>query len=498
MEAKNWRGRTITYKRLLAFKKGRREFPEVESQVSNVSLSVPRTTRIDKRAKRRLLIINLCNPLSMGGAAIAVVLVKLLKSNIPNITVTLMPSRWRDRDVYVNRYKMKSVEFVPHIWYRERFSTAATLMYSVFPALFAFLICSVSNVLRKFNIFCKNPYDKYDIIIDLNSDSLNEHYGIAFPLFTLFNLALASLSGKPVIVCPCTIGTFKKPFMNFIVNFVLNKMSLIMVREEIGRKNLKSLSVSKPKIALAADLAFLFEPKQIKETLAGIRPREIKKPIVGIAPSQEISRYAFVQDREDLNEKYRKYIRLMAEITDFVIERINASVILIPHSLSEKDTARYQRLDDRIACRQIYQIVRNKKKTRLIDGNYRADEIKGLIGICDLFVGCRMHSVIASTSLCIPTIVLAYGEKFEGIIGRLMGQQSRVVNVNAHYETLLDQLKSKIMSTWEQRNPIRRELQERLKLVRDSAHSTILLIHESMEQKEKINHNSKTFNVREV
>jgi len=380
---------------------------------------------------------------------------------------------------------MEDVEFVPHVWYKEKFSTAATLMYSVFPALIAFLSCAVSNVLRKFNIFFKNPYSKYDIIIDLNSDALNEHYGIVFPLFTLFNRALASLSGKPVIVCPCTIGTFKKPFMKFIVKFVLNKMNVIMVREEIGRKNLKLLGVSKPEIALAADLAFLFEPKQIEETLAGIKLRDIKKPVVGIAPSQEISRYAFAKDREGLDEKYRKYIRLMAEITDFVIERINASVILFPHSLSEKDTARYQRLDDRIACRQIYRSVRNKNKTRLIDGDYGADEIKGVIGMCDLFVGCRMHSAIASTSLCIPTIVLAYGEKFEGIIGRSMGQQSRVVNISADYETLLDQLKSKIMSTWEQRNLIISDLQERLKPVQDSAHSTILLIHELIAQKRK-------------
>jgi polysaccharide pyruvyl transferase WcaK-like protein len=415
----------------------------------------------------------------MGGAAITSVLVKLLKNNVPNATVVLMPSRWRDRDVYVNEYGMRDVAFVRHVWYRERYSTPATLIHSAIPALDVFLRLSASSILRKFKVACNNPFDKYDAIIDLNSDAINEHYGTVFPLYTLFNLLLASLSGKPVIVCPCTIGRFRKP-LRYIVKFVLNRMNLIMVREEIGRRNLRSLGVSKPKIAVVADLAFLFEAAQNSETLAGIRLTELERPIVGIAPSQEISRYAFVQSRESSDLKYEKYVKLMAQIADFVIESLNASVVLIPHSLSEKGTARYRWLDDRIMCKRVHALISNKEKTRLTEGPFRPDELKALIGACDLFIGCRMHATIASTSSIVPTVTVAYGEKFEGIIGRLMGQQDRIVNIGQDYETVFDQLKSKIVSTWENRDNVRQTLKQRLKFVQSSSSSAIPLIQMSL------------------
>jgi polysaccharide pyruvyl transferase WcaK-like protein len=417
----------------------------------------------------------------MGGAAITSVLVKLLRNNFPNATITLMPSRRKDRDLYLNEYGMKDVAFVPHLWYDEKYSTSSTLVHSAIPALEAFLGLSISNILRRFNSTRGNPFDKYDAILDLNSDAINEHYGIVFPLYTLFNLMLASMSGKPVIVCPCTIGRFGRP-LRYVARFVLNRVNLIMVREEIGRRNLRSLGVSKPKIAIVADLAFLFEPAQQKETVAGIRLAELERPVVGIAPSQEISRYAFVQSPESPHVKYEKYVKLMAQIADFVIENLNASVILIPHSLSEKSTARYRWLDDRIACKRIHASVSNKEKTKLINGSFRPDELKALIGACDLFIGCRMHATIASTSSTVPTVTVAYGEKFEGIIGRLMGQQDRIVNIGQDYEAVLDQLKTKIVSTWKNRDYVRQTLKQKLKYVQSSSFSAVLLIQESLKK----------------
>jgi polysaccharide pyruvyl transferase WcaK-like protein len=46
---------------------------------------------------------------------------------------------------------------------------------------------------------------------------------------------------------------------------------------------------------------------------------------------------------------------------------------------------------------------------------YNAYEIKGIIGLCDFFIGSRMHSCIAALSQGIPTIGVAYSKKFIGI-----------------------------------------------------------------------------------
>lgn len=429
----------------------------------------------------KFLVINVCNPLSMGGAAITSVLVKSIKDLFPNATVALMPSRWKDSDIYENEYGMRGAAFVRHLWYRERYSTSATILHSSLPALNALLRLSISNILRKFGLASGNPLSGYDAILDLNSDAINEHYGTVFPLYTLFNLFLASLSGKPVIVCPCTIGKFKKP-LKFIVKFVLNRMDTVMVREEIGRKNLTWLGVSKPNIAVVSDLAFLFEPAKDKGTLVGVTLAHLERPIVGIAPSQEISRYAFVKSNESADMKYERYIGLMAQIVDFVVRNLNASVILVPHSLSERGTARYRWLEDRIACNRIYSRIQEKKRTTLLTGPFRPDELKALIAACDLVIGCRMHATIASTSSAVPTVVVAYGEKFEGIIGAQMGQKDRIVNIGQSYQVVLDQLEAKIRSTWENKDDIRRNLKKRLKSVKESSSTTFALIGRSLKE----------------
>lgn len=449
-----------------------------------------RENKSGEMEKPRILIINVCNPLSMGGAAITLVLIKYLRENFPHAKITLMPSRKRDREIYVGKYGMRDVDFIPHIWYREKSSTLKTLFYSSIPAVLAVLRVAPYRFFRKLRIRSEDAISNYDVIIDLNSDAINEHYGIVFPLFTLFNIFIASLSNKPVIISPCTIGSFRKPFMNSIAKFVLKRASLIMVRENISWKNLEKLGVPKHKISLGGDLAFLLQPKQISaDDFTEIDLTEIERPVMGLAPSQEICKYAFSQSSGNPGEKYRMYVKLMSEIADFMIERFSASVILIPHSLSDEESPRYRLLDDRIVCQNIYDGIKNKGKVRLIRGHHRTDEIKALIGNCDLFVGCRMHSTIASTSMLVPTIALAYGEKFEGIISDLMGQRDYVISISEEYNALLERLKSKIVDLWAKKDSVKKDLQERLENVQKIVNSSLSAISRAIEGKEASSRN---------
>ena len=41
--------------------------------------------------------------------------------------------------------------------------------------------------------------------------------------------------------------------------------------------------------------------------------------------------------------------------------------------------------------------------------------IKGVIGLCDFFIGSRMHACIAALSQGIPTVAVAYSPKFKGV-----------------------------------------------------------------------------------
>ena len=51
----------------------------------------------------------------------------------------------------------------------------------------------------------------------------------------------------------------------------------------------------------------------------------------------------------------------------------------------------------------------------IVDREYDQHEIKGVIGMCDFFVGSRMHACIGALSQGIPCVGVAYSMKFRGV-----------------------------------------------------------------------------------
>ena len=44
-------------------------------------------------------------------------------------------------------------------------------------------------------------------------------------------------------------------------------------------------------------------------------------------------------------------------------------------------------VDDRFVAKKIYEMAERKDKIRLINNDYSPDELKSIIGQCDLFIG---------------------------------------------------------------------------------------------------------------
>ena len=195
-------------------------------------------------------------------------------------------------------------------------------------------------------------------MLDLSSDALNEYYGIALPLFSLFQLDLLLLCKKKVVVCPASIGPFKNLFMKRLVGRVLSKTDLVIAREETTLNFLKEVGVPESKIYFAADLAFLFEAvskEQADEIITSLGLHRGNRPLIGVAPSSEIFRYCFPAISE-VKGKYDEYVRLMAEAADFMVEKFDADLVFIPHFVSPNEFIK----NDKIASQDVYNQVKNK------------------------------------------------------------------------------------------------------------------------------------------
>jgi polysaccharide pyruvyl transferase WcaK-like protein len=269
------------------------------------------------------------------------------------------------------------------------------------------------------------PFRDFDVIIDLNliepdrfNDKKIDPVNVFGQLFALLSIWNASLSDKEVVICSATIGPYKNPVLRSLARRILNNVSLISLREEFSRDYLESIEVKKPKIQVTADLAFLMEsdndvdPAKVSEVFDVDAD---STTVVGICPAAMMN--SMLPEDE--------YIRLISEVSDFLIEDIGATIFYIANTFQDID------LVDKI-----YRVVDNPQKTRIVPFSASATEVKSVIGLCDLFICSRFHALVASTSLGVPSIgLVSYSyNKVHGIIGKMMGQEEYLLDIDQTFE----------------------------------------------------------------
>jgi len=294
-----------------------------------------------------------------------------------------------------------------------------------------------------------------NIIISSGGDSMSGENGISV-LNTFINIFYAILLEKPVVLYGCSIGYYKTRLLKNIANKIFNNVDLIIVREELSKKYLDENHISKSKIYLTADPAFLLRPAEdsrVFEILSAEGICKPHRPIIGINASGLISRFKKGKERD------AEIANIFAKVIDDLIEKLNASIIMIPHVYSEGS-------DDRDAIALTLSYVKNIQDVKLIKGEYTPQELKGIIGQCDLFIGARMHTTIASTSMIVPTIGIAYSHKMHGIIGDMLGQSNYIIDINSlDYE----KLSSLIIDAWMNREKIKKELDNKVAIAKEKA-----------------------------
>lgn len=312
-------------------------------------------------------------------------------------------------------------------------------------------------------------YARADIGVDISGDGFGDlgPYGILGTFSHASQLLLGVVLRKPVVVYAQSIGPFKTWPTKSIARFVLNRTSLITVREDITKAYLRTIGVHVPPIHLTADPAFLLDPsptERINEMLAKEGITNANNPLIGVSISQLIYLWA-LRFSGTLKERYAKYLDIMARFIDHLVEDMNATIIVVCQT-----TGAQARHDDRIAANLVHKRIRHKEKVRVLSGDYTPAELKGIVGQCHMFIGSKMHSTIASTSMLVPTVSIAYSHKVHGILGRMLGQEKAIIDIRKlDFEKFLQEILSKSEYVWSNRVQIKQDLKERMVIVRERA-----------------------------
>ena len=375
-----------------------------------------------------------------GSAAQVISTCETLRKIIPDAKFTLI-SHYPQLD---SKYcKIHDIKVVSSIWWRlPQRRILPFIHYRIFfplsNILWAILFKIGLNPIS-INSSIIQEYVSADIIVDLSGDSFSDSKG-GFSISIDSTILLGLSLKKPIVLYSQSIGPFKWITVP-LARYCLNRVNLIIVREEITKDYLENIGITSP-IYLTVDCAFALEPvsyESVEDILSKENINITKKPLIGISANAM------------LNDKENNYVNSMTQLIDYVIEKLNAQIVFVPHVVSPIAGGRG---DDRVIDEKIYKLARNKENINLIKGDYSPEELKGIIGLCNIFIGGRMHANIAAISSCVPTIATAWSHKYYGIM-RALGQEKYVCD----FRTMsFEELKSKIDDLWDNKKKILEEL----------------------------------------
>jgi len=284
---------------------------------------------------------------------------------------------------------------------------------------FRFLFYGIAKKLGFKNIGNKhfNIINNCDLVCDITAgDSFSDIYGFKRFFLGFLTKRLFVFWGKELIMLPQTYGPFKKKITKKMAAYILKKAKAVYSRDKKGidciGKLLKGQNVQKVK--LCPDIAFLLdaEPWDDRAVEQVIAAKDRGRQIVGLNISGLLYNGGYTRD--NMFGLALDYPKLIKQILDCFLNINDVTFVLVPH-VFPKDELSVE--SDPAACKAIYDCLTKEQQESVIlpekEPNQR--QIKYLIGQCDFFVGARMHSCIAALSQCIPTVGMAYSDKFAGV-----------------------------------------------------------------------------------
>ena len=215
--------------------------------------------------------------------------------------------------------------------------------------------------------------------------------------YYLWIMRIALFFNKPVMLYAQGIGPVRGEKARRAVRSVLQKVSVISVRDSDSKKELAALGVTAPPVHVTADAVLSMHPvdKKIgfyllkKAGVEGIRTR------IGIA----------VRDWQGM----REYKEEIAKAADELQQTLDARIVFIP----------MQYPADVAAGRDIAALM--KTEAVVLEEGYNTVEFMSLIGCMDAVIANRLHALVFAAIMEVPATAISYDPKIDSFI-HLIGE----------------------------------------------------------------------------
>lgn len=369
---------------------------------------------------------------NLGVDALVESSVKVIVNRWPDAEVTLLGSGWFDseyrlrlfgRDVHV---KSMPIRFCKNVFLSDHFLVL----------FFYAMLMKVFRGPRARKAFARrNPYlraiAEADMVADITGgDSFSDIYGMRRFVIGFLRKWLIIAFRKKLVLLPQTYGPFDKRLTRVLARHIINYAALVYSRDRKGLEDVGALlgaGKGDGKIRFVPDVGLVLDPHRpdSAEVESFENIKSAGKTLVGLNVSGLLS--CGSDARNNMFNLKIDYPALIDSIVEFLMNQEGTAVLLVPHVVSsvEGDSSNrksvnkkgYREQSDSVACARLYERVAGKYPGRifLVRDRYNHNETKYIIGLCDFFIGSRMHACIAALSQGIPAVGVAYSGKFHGV-----------------------------------------------------------------------------------
>jgi len=359
---------------------------------------------------------------NMGVGALTAGTIQAILQSHPGATIVLMDYSKESSYCYYNWNGRNNIVETVNIRFSKNLLLKNHIAYLLLKSCFLKLI-PFHKI--KQSIISKDHYLKTikdsDIVAAISGgDSFSDIYGLQRFIYISLPQLLAIFLKKTIVLLPQTIGPFKNKIVRIIAKYILNKSKSVYMRDLTNKDMLERLmdnQLNERKFRFCYDVAFVLEPKKPNSGIVGKieMQRDASKEWVGINISGLLSMGGYT--KKNMFSLKIDYNELIRTIICTYLEKENVNVIVIPHVFGDKENVE----SDVHAGILFYEEYKDKYQDKLfnIEEKYDQNEIKYIIGMCDFFIGSRMHACIAALSQGVPTAAIAYSDKFYGVMSSI-------------------------------------------------------------------------------
>lgn len=261
----------------------------------------------------------------------------------------------------------------------------------------------------------------------------------------LREVLLAHENDVPVMVYAVGAGPLEDPKAKDLVREALNRAAVVTVRDRPTRHVLEEVGVER-EVLVTADPALLIEPEPLPSGALKREGMDKDRRLIGMSV-REPGKAA-----PDLDEE--TYHAVLANAADFMVDRFDAHVVLVPMEHRELDTQHSHAVISRML---------RAPRAVVLKEEYTPGQLLSLIGRFAFLVGMRLHSLVFAALAGVPFVALPYASKVLGFLEEFRIESPPMQLVNA------GRLTAHIDQSWDRRRSLQGRIRRALPGLRSRA-----------------------------